>query len=124
MPHPVRGLSRRQARYPAEKAKATMNASKLPTRSPGRGFLVAAVILVLGTVAAGMYLSAAWGCTLALLPAVGACAGTPCWSPWRAAQHCVPLPDSMSKVGRPEELRPQRIDLRYGIRITRCSAPA
>jgi hypothetical protein len=32
-----------------------MNASKLPTRSPGRGFLVAAVILVLGTVAAGMY---------------------------------------------------------------------
>jgi hypothetical protein len=52
-----------------------MNASKVPTRSPGRRFLVAAVILVLGTVAAGMYLSAAWGCTLTLLPAVGACAG-------------------------------------------------
>jgi hypothetical protein len=50
-----------------------MNASKVPTRSPGRRFT--AVILVLGTVAAGMYLSAAWGCTLTLLPAVGACAG-------------------------------------------------
>jgi hypothetical protein len=48
----------------------------LPTRSPGRGFLVAAMILVLGTVAAGMYPSAARGYTLGFLPAVGACAGT------------------------------------------------
>src|ERR1700716_1764949 len=77
MPHPVRCLSRRQARYPAEKAKTTMNASKLPTRSPGRGFLVAAVILVLGMVAAGMYMSAPRGYTLGFLPAVGAQRGHP-----------------------------------------------